>query len=164
IQDIRLQLMEEEIAVVDVYIRDIETKLKRIKRLGLGYLTLERGTNTLSGGESQRIRLSAILDSDLTDVVYIIDEPTASLHAKDTEGIIDIMKKLRDKGNTVIVIEHNTDVMGEADYLIEIGPKAGRFGGELIGTGALEDLKYNERSLIKDYLSNRSEPKQDIRQ
>lgn len=156
-------LTTEEIAAVDVYLRDIETKLKRIKRLGLGYLTLERGTNTLSGGESQRIRLSAILDSDLTDVVYIIDEPTASLHAKDTEGIMDIMKKLRDKGNTVVVIEHNTEIMREADHLIEIGPKAGRFGGELIGTGSLEDLQNNGRSLIKEYVSKKSEPKQNVR-
>ncbi len=156
-------LTSDEIAVVDVYIRDIETKLTRIKRLGLGYLTLERATNTLSGGESQRIRLSAILDSDLTDVIYIIDEPTSSLHAKDTEGIIDIMKNLRDKGNTVLVIEHNTDVMREADYIIEIGPKAGRFGGELIGAGTLEDLESNEQSLIKNYLANRSQPKQNVR-
>lgn len=164
VEDCRLNLTEEEITAVDVYLRDIKTKLKRIKRLGLGYLTLERGTNTLSGGESQRIRLSAILDSDLTDVVYIIDEPTASLHAKDTEGIIDIMKRLRDKGNTVLVIEHNTDVMEEADYLIEIGPKAGRYGGKLIGTGTLEDLKTNDQSLIKEYISNRSQPKQNVRQ
>lgn len=163
VNECRLKLTEEEISAVDVYIRDIETKLKRIKRLGLGYLTLERRTNTLSGGESQRIQLSAILDSDLTDVVYIIDEPTASLHPKDTEGIVDIMKKLRDNGNTVLVIEHNTHVMREADYLIEIGPKAGRFGGELIGTGTLEDLKNNEKSLIKDYISNRSQPKQNVR-
>ncbi|WP_255584844.1 ATP-binding cassette domain-containing protein [Virgibacillus saliphilus] len=160
----RSNFTSEELSSVDVYIRDIETKLKRIKRLGLGYLTLERGTNTLSGGESQRIRLSAILDSDLTDVVYIIDEPTASLHAKDTEGIIDIMKKLRDKGNTVLVIEHNTDVMREADYVIEIGPKAGRFGGRLIGTGTLEDLKNNEESLTKDYISTSSQPKRNVRQ
>lgn len=152
-----------ELSAVDVYLRDIEVKLKRIKRLGLGYLTLERGTNTLSGGESQRIRLSAILDSDLTDVIYIVDEPTASLHAKDTEGIMEILKKLRDKGNTVIVIEHNTDVMKQANHLIEIGPKAGRFGGELIGTGSLEDLQNNDRSLIKNYVANKSEPKQGIR-
>ncbi|MFD2923944.1 excinuclease ABC subunit UvrA [Halobacillus naozhouensis] len=164
VNDCNLNLTKEEILAVDVYIRDIETKLKRIKRLGLGYLTLERGINTLSGGESQRIRLSAILDSDLTDVVYIIDEPTASLHAKDTEGIIDIMKRLRDKGNTVLVIEHNTDVMREADYLIEIGPKAGRYGGELVGTGTLEDLKNSEQSLIKNCISNRSQPKQNVRQ
>ncbi|KMK76805.1 ATP-binding cassette domain-containing protein [Alkalihalobacillus pseudalcaliphilus] len=163
VQDCRQHLSEEEWAVVEVYMRDIETKLKRIKKLGLGYLTLERATNTLSGGESQRIRLAAILDSDLTDVVYIIDEPTASLHAKDTEGIIKIMKELRDKGNTVLVIEHNTDVMREADYLIEIGPKAGRFGGELIGTGSLEDLMENERSLIKEYVSNRSQLKGKVR-
>lgn len=156
-------LSDEEMASVDVYFRDIETKLKRIKRLGLGYLTLERGTSTLSGGESQRIRLSAILDSDLTDIVYIIDEPTSSLHAKDTEGILEIMKKLRDKGNTVIVIEHNTDVMKEADHLIEIGPKAGRFGGELIGTGSLENLQENEQSLIKEYVVNVNGPKQDVR-
>lgn len=156
-------LSGEEMAAVDVYFRDIETKLKRIKRLGLGYLTLERGTSTLSGGESQRIRLSAILDSDLTDIVYIIDEPTSSLHAKDTEGILAIMKGLKDKGNTVIVIEHNTDVMREADHLIEIGPKAGRFGGELIGTGSLEDLQENDRSLIKEYVANVNDPKQEVR-
>ncbi|WP_430786842.1 ATP-binding cassette domain-containing protein [Virgibacillus flavescens] len=164
VNDCNVNLTKEELSAVEVYFRDIETKLTRIKRLGLGYLTSERGTNTLSGGESQRIRLSAILDSDLTDVVYIIDEPTASLHAKDTEGIIDIMKKLRDKGNTVIVIEHNTDVMREADYLIEIGPKAGRYGGELIGTGTLDDLENNEQSLIKDYISTKTQPKQAVRQ
>src|SRR5690606_18015363 len=158
----RREFTAEELTVVDVYLRDIETKLKRIKRLGLGYLTLERGTSTLSGGESQRIRLSAILDSDLTDIVYIVDEPTASLHAKDTEGIMDILKKLRDKGNTVIVIEHNTDVMKQADHLIEIGPKAGRFGGEVVGTGSLEDLQNNELSLIKEYVVQQDVPKQDV--
>ncbi|WP_033541313.1 ATP-binding cassette domain-containing protein [Planococcus sp. CAU13] len=163
VKEIRTDLSPEELAVVDVYLQDIDTKLKRIKRLGLGYLTLERGTSTLSGGESQRIRLSAILDSDLTDIVYIVDEPTASLHAKDTEGILDILKKLRDKGNTVIVIEHNTDVMKQADHLIEIGPKAGRFGGELIGTGSLEDLQKNERSLIKEYVAVTDVPKKAVR-
>lgn len=157
------ELPDTETNAVNVYLQDIKTKLTRIKRLGLGYLTLERGTSTLSGGESQRIRLSAILDSDLTDVVYIIDEPTASLHAKDTEGIITILKQLKEKGNTVIVIEHNTDLMREADYLVEIGPKAGRFGGELIGEGSIESLNNTERSLLKNYLENKSEPKQDVR-
>ncbi|MBG9979450.1 ATP-binding cassette domain-containing protein [Facklamia lactis] len=159
----RQQLSPEAIELIEVYLRDIEIKLKRIKRLGLGYLTLERRTDSLSGGENQRLRLSSVLDSDLTDVLYIIDEPSSSLHAKNTHGIIQILKQLRDKGNTVVVIEHNTDIMKEADYLIEIGPYAGRFGGKLIGAGTLDDLKQNEHSLIKNYLSDHPQPKEKFR-
>ena len=111
--------------IVEAFIQDLKTKLTRIKKIGLGYLTLDRQVITLSGGEAQRLRLSAILDSALTGVLYIMDEPTVGLHPKDTLGLISVLKRLRDLGNTVLLIEHDVDVMKEADYIIDIGPGAG---------------------------------------
>ena len=109
-------------AMVKDYLLDMETKLARIGAVGLDYLTLDRATVTLSGGELQRLRLSAVLDSELSGVVYILDEPTAGLHPRDTEGLVDILRNLRDLGNTVLVIEHDLDVMRAADHLVDLGP------------------------------------------
>lgn len=144
--------MRKSHGLVEVYLTDLKTKIKRIINLGLGYLTLDRQTITLSGGEMQRIKLAATLDSDLTGIIYILDEPTIGLHPKDTEGMIAILKRLRDLGNTVILIEHDTDIMGNADYIVDLGPGAGKFGGEVVGYGTLIELKNQYLSVTGSYL------------
>ena len=141
--------------IVEPYLIDLKTKINRIINVGLGYLSLDRQTMTLSGGEAQRIKLAATLDSSLTGIIYIMDEPTIGLHPKDTTGIINILKALRDLGNTVIIIEHDTDVMKEADYIIDIGPGSGKYGGEIIGQGSFEELKMQESSVTGQYLKSK---------
>jgi excinuclease ABC subunit A len=145
-------LGESERRLIEAYLLDLRTKIQRIVNVGLGYLSLDRQTITLSGGELQRVKLAAALDCDLTGIIYIMDEPTIGLHPKDTEGMIAVLKKLRDKGNTVIVIEHDPDVMIEADYIVDIGPGSGKHGGEIIGAGTLADLKGQETSVTGAYL------------
>ncbi|CZR06317.1 ATP-binding cassette domain-containing protein [Trichococcus collinsii] len=152
-------LQQTEKLLAGVYVADLNTKLKRILKLGLGYLSLDRQTMTLSGGEAQRLRLAAVLDSDLTGVIYILDEPTISLHPKDTEGLLAVLRSLRDKGNTVLVIEHDIAVMVAADYLVDIGPGAGKYGGEIIGTGTLQQLKGQATSVTGAYLNSKAEPR-----
>lgn len=152
-------LQHKERLLAGVYVTDLNTKLKRLLKLGLGYLSLDRQTMTLSGGEAQRLRLAAVLDSDLTGVIYILDEPTISLHAKDTEGLLAVLRTLRDKGNTVLVIEHDTAVMEAADHLIDIGPGAGKYGGEVISSGTLEQLKKQSRSVTGAYLNRKAAPR-----
>lgn len=141
----------EKQMLVDAYLLDLNTKIQRIINVGLDYLTLDRQTMTLSGGELQRIKLAAALDSELSGVIYILDEPTAGLHAKDSEGLIQILKKLRDMGNTVIVIEHDPDVMMAADQIIDIGPGAGRYGGQIVGQGTLNELMKQPTSVTGTY-------------
>lgn len=138
--------------LVEPYLLDLKTKIHRLLNVGLGYLSLDRQTITLSGGEAQRIKLSAILDCGLTGIIYIMDEPTIGLHPKDTAGIIKILKELRDKGNTVIVIEHDPDIMREADYIVDIGPGSGKYGGEIVGKGSLEELMRQAASVTGSYL------------
>ncbi len=152
IQKIENSLTEHNRNLVESYLLDLKTKIQRILNVGLGYLSLDRQTITLSGGELQRLKLAAALDSDLTGIIYILDEPTIGLHPKDTEGMLAILKKLRDLGNTVIVIEHDPDIMHEADYIVDIGPGSGKHGGEIIGTGTLEALKQQEASITGSYL------------
>ncbi|MBU3810570.1 MAG: excinuclease ABC subunit UvrA [Candidatus Niameybacter stercoravium] len=152
IQELEQSLIATNRELVQDYLTDLKTKLRRLLHVGIGYLTLDRTMNTLSGGESQRIKLAAALDSDLTGIIYIMDEPTIGLHPQDTEGIIKVLKALRDKGNTVIIIEHDVDVMKEADYIIDIGPGAGKYGGEVIGQGTLEELKMQKSSVTGMYL------------
>lgn len=156
-------LAHSEQLLAGVYVTDLKTKLKRILKLGLGYLSLDRQTMTLSGGEAQRLRLAAVLDSDLTGVAYILDEPTISLHPKDTEGLLTVLRSLRDKGNTVLVIEHDTAVMAAADYLIDIGPGAGKYGGEVIGSGTLQQIKDQAASVTGAYLNSNPEPREIFR-
>ena len=108
--------------------------------VGLSYLTLNRKSNTLSGGESQRINLATSLGSSLVGSMYILDEPSIGLHPKDTERLIEVLKSLRDLGNTVIVVEHDEDIMKAADEIIDIGPEAGTFGGEVVATGTYADI------------------------
>ncbi|MER2262773.1 MAG: excinuclease ABC subunit UvrA [Psychrobacillus sp.] len=152
IQEVSQQLPKQQKRYVDNFLLDIQTKTERILKVGVGYLTLDRQTNTLSGGEQQKIKLAAVLDSTLTGVIYLLDEPTTGLHPKDTQGMIELLKNMRDLGNTVIVIEHDPDVMKAADLIIDIGPGAGKFGGEVIGIGSLEEMKAMERSVTGQFL------------
>ncbi|MFD1065426.1 excinuclease ABC subunit UvrA [Oceanobacillus locisalsi] len=145
-------LNQNSYQLVETFMEDLKTKLSRIIKIGLGYLTLDRQVITLSGGEAQRIRLSALLDSALTGVLYIMDEPTVGLHPKDTAGLISVLKRLRDLGNTVLLIEHDVDVMKEADHIIDIGPGAGNLGGTVVGQGTLQELIDEEISVTGQYL------------
>ena len=112
---------------------EIRSRIKYLCDVGLGYLTLNRKSNTLSGGESQRINLSTSLGSSLVGSMYILDEPSIGLHPKDTNKLIDVLKNLRDLGNTVIVVEHDDAIIKASDYIIDIGPEAGDFGGQVVG-------------------------------
>src|SRR5690625_1747026 len=163
IGDLEKTLSEENYKIVKTFILDLKTKLKRIVKVGLGYLTLDRQIVTLSGGETQRLRLSALLDSALTGVLYIMDEPTVGLHPKDTKGLVSVLKRLRDLGNTVLLIEHDLDVMKEADYIIDIGPGAGSHGGSVVGHGTLDELPHQEMSVTGKYLSAETEMKKTYR-
>ncbi|WP_078381527.1 excinuclease ABC subunit UvrA [Sutcliffiella halmapala] len=145
-------LQAADITIVDTFLHDLQKKVTRIINVGLGYLSLERQTITLSGGESQRLRLASILGSALTGVLYILDEPTAGLHPKDTKGLVKVMKELRDLGNTVLVIEHDLEVMREADHVIDIGPGAGKYGGTVVGQGTLQELMEQELSITGAHL------------
>ncbi len=139
--------------LVEAYLLDLKTKIRRLVNVGLEYLTLDRQTVTLSGGELQRIKLAAALDSDLTGIIYVMDEPTVGLHPRDTQGMISILKKLRDQGNTVIVIEHDPDVMKEADFVVDIGPGSGKHGGEVIATGTLQEIVRQPGSVTGAWLN-----------
>lgn len=130
----------EALAVATPIIDDLSLRVKRYVDVGVGYLSLERSAPTLSAGEAQRLRLASILGSGLTGVLYVLDEPTAGLHAKDTESLIKVLKRLRDLGNSVIVIEHNIEVMKSADYIIDFGPGAGKNGGNIIAEGTPAEI------------------------
>lgn len=156
-------LSPANLRLAELYLSDIRTKIRRIVHTGLGYLSLDRQIITLSGGEMQRIKLAAALDSDLTGVIYILDEPTVGLHPKDTQGMIGIIKKLCDLGNTVLVIEHDPDVMAEADYIVDMGPGSGKHGGEIIGSGTLTELLANEHSVTGRFLKEKRELRSHVR-
>lgn len=133
---------------------EIQTRLNYLERVGLAYLTLSRKSNTLSGGESQRINLATSVGSSLVGSMYILDEPSIGLHSKDTENLISVLKALRDLGNTVIVVEHDEDIMKQADHIIDIGPLAGALGGHVVAQGTYAEFVKKE-SLTAQYLSNR---------
>ncbi len=154
IQNLKLTEYEQQVAKRLTY--EIVTRLEFLVKVGLGYLTLNRTSNTLSGGESQRINLATSLGSSLVGSIYILDEPSIGLHSRDTENLIQVLKQLRDLGNTVIVVEHDEDVMRAADYIIDIGPEAGYLGGELVFAGNFNDLK-NANTLTSDYLTGKLE-------
>src|SRR5690625_2606105 len=163
IGDLEKTLSEENYKPVKTFIQDLKTKLKRIVKVGLGYLTLDRQVITLSGGEAQRLRLSALLDSALTGVLYVMDEPTVGLHPKDTIGLVSVLKNLRNLGNTVLVIEHDVDVMKEADYIIDMGPGSGRMGGTIVGQGTLSELMEQKQSVTGNYLRKDKETRKKYR-
>ena len=134
-------------------LKEIRARLKFMMDVGLGYLTLDRTSRTLSGGEAQRIRLATQVGSGLVGCCYVLDEPTIGLHRRDNDRLLEILKSLRDIGNTVIVVEHDDDVIAEADHIIDIGPAAGRHGGELIVAGTLQDVCDCKRSITGHYMS-----------
>ena len=151
-----VDLTESEHKIADKAIAEIVSRLRYISDVGLAYLTLNRTSNTLSGGESQRINLVTALGSSLVGSLYILDEPSIGLHPRDTERLISVLKRLRDIGNTVIVVEHDEEIMRAADLLIDIGPKAGVFGGEIVFSGQIGDPvtpETNARSLTLQYLN-----------
>ena len=148
-------LSEAEKKIADQAIREIRSRLSNLLEVGLGYLTLDRSVMTLAGGESQRVRLSTQLGTGLSGVIYILDEPTIGLHPRDNEKLIKTLKKLRDMGNTVIVVEHDEAMMSAADEVIDIGPGAGEYGGELIAQGTTAQIKKKKTSLTGDYLAGR---------
>lgn len=141
--------------IADSIIKEIKSRMSFLKNVGLGYLTLSRSAATLSGGESQRIRLATQIGSALTGVLYILDEPSIGLHQRDNQKLLNSLLGLRDLGNTLIVVEHDEDTMRAADYIVDIGPKAGVHGGEVVASGTLEDIISEPRSITGDYLSGR---------
>ena len=149
-----LKLNDYEQEVAKRLLLEINNRLQFLTDVGLGYLTLNRKSNTLSGGESQRINLATSLGSSLVGSMYILDEPSIGLHPRDTERLISVLKSLRDLGNTVIVVEHDEDIMKAADYIIDIGPEAGTHGGEVVATGTYDEL-LKANTLTGKYLSGR---------
>ncbi|MDV3608752.1 excinuclease ABC subunit A [Elizabethkingia anophelis] len=147
-----LDLNEHDAAIAKRLVYEIVSRLEFLVKVGLGYLTLNRNSNTLSGGESQRINLATSLGSSLVGSIYILDEPSIGLHSRDTENLIEVLKNLRDLGNTVIVVEHDEDVMRAADHIIDIGPEAGYLGGEVVFSGDFEEIK-KANTLTSDYLN-----------
>ena len=142
-------------AIADVILKEIANRLNFLTGVGLDYLTLSRSASTLSGGESQRIRLATQIGSALTGVLYILDEPSIGLHQRDNEKLLASLKGLRDLGNTLIVVEHDEDTMRAADYIVDIGPKAGVHGGEVVACGTVEDIMREPRSITGDFLAGR---------
>ena len=150
-----LKLTEEQKSIADLLIKEIKNRLEFLVNVGLEYLTLSRMAGTLSGGESQRIRLATQIGSRLTGVLYVLDEPSIGLHQRDNEKLINSLKEMRDLGNTLIVVEHDTDTMLAADYLVDIGPKAGDEGGEVMAAGTPEEVMKVENSITGRYLSGK---------
>ncbi|MCE5185199.1 MAG: excinuclease ABC subunit UvrA [Planctomycetaceae bacterium] len=148
-----LNLDEEKTVIAAQPLKEIRSRLEFMLDVGLGYLTLDRASRTLSGGEAQRIRLATQVGSGLVGCCYVLDEPTIGLHRRDNDRLLEILKKLRDIGNTVLVVEHDDDVIAAADYIIDIGPAAGAHGGEVVATGKLADICRCQRSLTGQYLS-----------
>ena len=151
-----LQLSQQEEMIAKRLITEIRNRLEFIVNVGLGYLTLNRPSNTLSGGESQRINLTTSLGSSLVGSLYILDEPSIGLHSRDTYRLIKVLQDLKDIGNTVVVVEHDEEILRAADYLIDIGPDAGRLGGEVVFQGNTDDIKKLTKDNSTDYLSSRS--------
>jgi excinuclease ABC subunit A len=152
-----IKLDNTDSKVSDRLTQEISSRLHYLNEVGLSYLTLDRKSNTLSGGESQRINLATSIGSSLVGAMYILDEPSIGLHSKDTERLIKILKELRDIGNTVIVVEHDEEIMEQADQIIDIGPEAGIHGGEIIFQGKLKDIHKEKKSLTTQYLSGKLE-------
>jgi len=149
----QLRLDAPDLNVSDRILKEIQSRIKFIQDVGLGYLNLNRKSNTLSGGESQRINLATSLGSALVGSMYILDEPSIGLHSRDNERLIQVLKKLRDLGNTVIIVEHDEEIMHAADKIIDMGPEAGTYGGAIVAEGSIETISQSE-SLTAKYLRN----------
>lgn len=155
IKELNQVLGEREKEIAKLVIKEIQTRLQFLIDVGLEYLTLSRGAHTLSGGEAQRIRLASQIGSGLTGVLYVLDEPSIGLHQRDNVKLIETLKKLRDLGNTVLVVEHDQETMEASDYLLDFGPRAGAEGGQIVAKGTVEEIKKNKYSITGDYLSGR---------
>lgn len=151
----RIELSERQLFIGRLILKEIADRLRFLVNVGLTYLTLSRAAGTLSGGEAQRIRLATQIGSGLVGVLYILDEPSIGLHQRDNEKLIATLKHMRDLGNTVIVVEHDEDTMRAADFIVDIGPRAGAGGGEVVAAGTPEEVAANEHSITGDYLSGR---------
>lgn len=150
-----LQLSAREAKIGEQVLKEIDARLQFLLDVGLDYLTLSRSAGTLSGGEAQRIRLATQIGSGLVGVLYVLDEPSIGLHQRDNRRLIETLTKLRDMGNTLIVVEHDEDTMREADWIVDVGPGAGEHGGEIVHSGSFEDLLKNTRSITGDYMAGR---------
>lgn len=148
-----LELSEQESMIARPIVKEIDDRLSFLQNVGLDYLTLSRSAGTLSGGEAQRIRLATQIGSNLSGVLYILDEPSIGLHQRDNDRLLQSLRKMRDLGNTLIVVEHDEDTMRAADYLIDVGPGAGHAGGEIVAAGTPEEVAKNPASLTGQYLS-----------
>lgn len=150
-----LELTEFQRKIAGEVIKEIRARLGFLRNVGLGYLTLDRESGTLSGGEAQRIRLATQIGAALVGVLYVLDEPSIGLHQRDNDRLLATLKGLRDLGNTVLVVEHDADTIAAADYILDLGPGAGVHGGELVAAGTLEEIKANPRSLTGQYMTGR---------
>lgn len=151
----KLELSPMKAKIADLIVKEIKARLSFLNDVGLTYLTLNRAAATLSGGESQRIRLATQIGSGLVGVCYVLDEPSIGLHQRDNDKLIAALRNLTDIGNTLIIVEHDEDTMKEADYIVDIGPKAGVHGGEIVAKGSLDDIMNSKKSITGDYLAGR---------
>ncbi|MBI1175770.1 MAG: excinuclease ABC subunit UvrA [Sideroxydans sp.] len=160
-----LTLAGHKQAIAEKIVQEIASRLTFLNNVGLDYLSLERSAETLSGGEAQRIRLASQIGSGLTGVMYVLDEPSIGLHQRDNDRLLDTLKRLRDMGNSVIVVEHDEDAILHADYVVDMGPGAGEHGGTVVAQGTPDDIKQDEHSLTGDYLTGRKriDPPRDTR-
>ncbi len=154
-KNLEKNLDKRQFKIAEHVLKEINERLNFLLNVGLDYLTLSRESGTLSGGEAQRIRLASQIGSGLTGVLYVLDEPSIGLHQKDNIKLINALKRLRDLGNTVIVVEHDTETMENADHIIDLGPEAGSQGGEVTAQGTFEEIKLNKQSITGQYLSNK---------
>jgi len=150
-----LKLTDREMKIAKQILKEIKERLGFLEKVGLGYITLSRNAGTLSGGEAQRIRLATQIGSNLVGVLYILDEPSIGLHQKDNQKLIDTLHRLRDLGNTLIVVEHDEDTIRKADYVVDMGPGAGIHGGKIISEGTPEEIEKDEKSITGQYLSGK---------
>ena len=151
----KLELSPMKAKIADLIVKEIRARLSFLNDVGLTYLTLNRAAATLSGGESQRIRLATQIGSGLVGVCYVLDEPSIGLHQRDNDKLIAALRNLTDIGNTLIIVEHDEDTMKEADFIVDIGPKAGVHGGEIVAKGSLDDIMNSKKSITGDYLAGR---------
>ena len=154
-ENLKNNLDKRQLKIAEHILKEINERLTFLLNVGLDYLTLSRESGTLSGGEAQRIRLASQIGSGLTGVLYVLDEPSIGLHQKDNVKLINALKRLRDLGNTVIVVEHDTETMENADHIIDLGPEAGNNGGQVVAEGSFKDITQNKNSITGKYLSNK---------
>jgi len=157
VESLEARLSKKEMTIAARILKEIRDRLRFLNDVGLDYLTLSRASGTLSGGESQRIRLASQIGSGLTGVLYVLDEPSIGLHQRDNERLLETLKRLRDLGNSVLVVEHDEEAIRAADHIVDIGPGAGIHGGEIVAEGSVENIAASPRSITGDYLAKRRE-------